>query len=165
MKGLKHLRLAAAIPALIILFASATVVFGGLRWIGMDPIVTLDDAEVSVYVQWPGQHTCSIDGPIEIGVNYPTGISDAQLVSESQSQFGCSGTGGLVVELETATALQESPDTPSNADKVIVTTLLTSSETMPVKVEVTLDGEVIRKCAGKSNHLITCGSFKLKTDN
>ena len=161
MKGLKHLRLAAAVPALIILFASATVVLGGLRWIGMDPIVILDEAEVSVSVEWPQHYTCSIEGPIEIGVIYPATISDARLVSESQSRFECGDSGGEVVQLATATDLQESPDTRRNVDKVVVTTLLTSSETMPVKVEVSLDGTIIRECAGTSNRLVTCGSFKL----
>lgn len=158
---MKHLRWAAAVPALVILFASATVVLGGLRWIGMDPTVTLDGTEVSVTVFWPPQHTCSIDDPIEIGVIYPADIADAQVVFESQSQFECDGSGGEVVQLVTETDLQKSSDSRRNADKVVVTTLVTSSETMPVKVEVSLDGETIRKCAGTSNRLVTCGSFKL----
>ena len=158
MTGLKHLRWAAAVPAMIILFASATVAYGGLRWIGMDPIVTLDGAEVSITVFWPQEHTCSIDNPIKFGVAYPAGINDAQLVSESRSQFEC---GGEVVQLVTETDLQKSTDSRRKANKVVVTALLTSPETMPVKVEVSLDGETIRECAGKSNRLIACGSFKL----
>ena len=158
MKGTKHLRWAAAVPALIILFASATVAYGGLRWIGMDPTVTLDEAEVSVTVFWPQQHTCSIDSEIKIEVLYPASITDARLVSESRSQFECDGE---VVQLVTETDLDESSDARRNADKVVITTLLTSSEEMPVRVEVTLDGETIRKCRGKSNRLVTCGPFKL----
>ena len=161
MKAMKHLRWAAAVPALFILFASATVVLGGLRWIGMDPDVTLDGSKVSVSVFWPQDGTCSIDGSIEIGVIYPAGVADARLLSESQSEFECDGPGGGVVQLVTVTDLQQSPDTRRNADKVVVTALLTASETMPVKVEVTLDGETVRKCAGTSNRLVTCGSFKL----
>ena len=161
MKALKHLRWAAAVPALFVLFASATVVFGGLRWIGMDPIVTLDDSQINITVFWPQPLTCSIDNPIEIGVIYPAGVTDARLVSESQSLFECDGTDGEVVELVTVTDLQQSPDTSRKADKVVVTTLLASSEKMPVRVEVALDGETIRECRGKSNRLITCRPFKL----
>ena len=163
MTGIRKLRWLAAIPALKILFASATVAQGGLRWIGIDPSVILDDSQVDIAVFWPGQDTCSIDGPIEIGLLYPAGVSDVRLVSESESEFECGGAGGDVVKLVTATNLEESPDARRNADKVRVSALLSSSERFPVRVEVSLDGETVRECGGRSNSLITCGSFKLSS--
>ncbi len=161
MTGIRKLRWLAAIPALMILFASATVAQGGLRWIGIDPTVMIEDSQVDIAVFWPEQDTCSIDGPIEIGLLYPVGVSDVRLVSESQEEFDCVGPGGGAVRLTTATELQEGSDSRRKRDKVVVTGLLRSSEKMRVRLEASLDGEIIRECRGKSNRLITCRPFEL----
>ena len=98
MNGLKYLRLAAVVSTLVVMFASVTVVYGGLRWAGMDPIVNLDDSQINITVFWPPEHTCSIDDPIKIGVIYPADITYAQRTASIQGNR-------LQVELPPATTI------------------------------------------------------------
>ena len=157
MKSIKHLKMMAAVPALLILFLSVTVAYGGLRWGGIDPTIMVDGHKVDVRIEWPAQHTCTIEDQIEIKFSYPDG-SDATLISESSDRFRCDNR---VITLSTQTELNEIKSRRLGKNKVAVAALVESSVKMPVKIIVTVDGKIARKCRGSSDELVKCKPVKL----
>ena len=152
-KRSKHLKWATVLPALLIMALSVTVVYGGLRWSGIDPEVSLDDHTLNITAQWHSETLCSVNGDIQIDVYHPAGV-DAIIVSESTAYCEVDGE---MIEVSTMTETHI-----TNSNKITVTGLVTSDDNMPTRLLLDLDGKHIRTCGGKANSLITCGSFNLK---
>ena len=152
-KRSKHLKWAAIIPAMLIMVLSVTVVYGGLRWSGIDPEVSLDEHTLNITAEWHSEELCSVKGVVQIDVYHPTGVN-AYVVSESSATCGVDGE---TYEVTTVTNTHV-----TNSKKVTVTGLVTSDDNMPARLLLNLDGKQIRTCGGQTNSLITCGSFNLK---
>ncbi|MCH8308898.1 MAG: hypothetical protein IIB17_00200 [Chloroflexi bacterium] len=149
----KHFKWAAVVPAMLIMVLSVTVVYGGLRWSGIDPEVSLDDHTLNITAQWHSETLCSVNGDIQIDVYVPDGVTVGKV---KESSATCSVYGGTVT-ISTDTNIYK-----TNSNKVTVTGLMTSDENMPARLLLDLDGKHIRTCGGQTNSLITCGSFNLK---
>jgi hypothetical protein len=152
-KRSKNFKWMAIVPALLIMLLSVSVAYGGLRWSGIDPEVTLDGQTLNVTAQWHSDDLCSVGSDVLINIYYPAGVNVGK-VAESSAECDIDG---VIVTLQTFTALY-----PGDVKKVTVTGLVTSGESMPARLLLDLDGKHIRTCGGQTNSLITCGSFKLK---
>ena len=152
-KRSKNLKWAALIPALLLTLLSVSVVYGGLRWSGIDPEISLDDHTLNVTAQWRSDELCDVSGDIEIDVYYPGGVS-ALVVSDSTATCDVDGE---TVTISTVTNIHA-----TDSRKVTVTGLVPTEDRMPAQLLLSLDGKHIRTCGGQANSLITCGSFNLK---
>ena len=149
-----NLKLAALIPALLLTVLSVSVVYGGVRWGGIDPEISLDDHTLNVTAQWRSENLCAVNGPITIDVYHPAGVV-ANV--ENESSASCVNAEGETVTLATVTNTH-----PTKSKKVRVTGTVNSSQKMRARLLVELDGKNIRTCKGKTNKLIKCKKFKLK---
>jgi hypothetical protein len=132
---------------------SVSVAYGGLRWSGIDPEVSLDGQTLNVTAQWHSEDLCSVDGDVLINIYVPFDTVVSPII---ESSADCN-VNGEDVTLQTITELIE-----TDSKKVTVTGLVTSGESMPARLLLDINGKHIRTCGGQANSLITCGSFKLK---
>jgi len=149
-KRSKNLKFAALVPALLLMVLSVSVVYGGLRWSGIDSEIDLGGQTLNATAEWHSDELCSISGDIEINVYYPIGLNLGD-IKESTADCGDAGT------ITTDTHAY-----PTDSSKVTVTGLIPTGEQMPARLILDLNGNHIRTCGGQSNTLITCGSFNLK---
>ena len=159
-KRVFNLKSLAVISALLVLFFSVAVAHAGLRWSGIDPVLSVNKDTVSFLIEWPEHSTCLLDEQIDVDIWYPEG-ADVALVSESHGEFQCETAENGVLQLSTDTDLKAGTKSDPNRGGLLVSTKVNSSERLPIKIEVYVNGELARKCRGFSGEYVDCGPFKL----
>lgn len=112
-----------------------------LEWDDVDPIIRLKGGHIlSVDVEWPQPFTCTVQGPILVEVEVPKGLK-AELVAEASKAFPCQ-------TLATQTTIIEKR---GGGKEVEVRALVRASASFPVRVLISLDGQLIATPEGTSN--------------
>lgn len=158
-KWYKNLKLMVGAATMLGVMAAAPVVHGGILWTGIDPEVHVNGERFNVYIEWPENKTCFIDGMIDVDFWYPKGAT-ATLVSESFSTFPCP-TGGLVHAL-TKTNLKDGNGSDPNQNGILVSAKVNTSVQMPVNVKVYRNGELVQTCSGESDTFVFCEPLKIR---
>jgi hypothetical protein len=83
MKCLKDLKWVVCGSTLLAMLAVVPIVQGGGRWRGIDPELKYGGHTINVWVEWPEEYTCAIDGAIAMDIKAP----GATLVGESTGTF------------------------------------------------------------------------------
>ncbi len=148
---MKNLKLMAALSVIVVVFASASVAYGGLRWAGFDPELMVNGDQVNIYVEWPASYTCDVDD-VHVVVSVPRG-TDVTLVGESFSNFDCNGE-AFFVESDTQIVTHGK----KNAIKVMAT--VESDERFPVRLQVFENGQLQQLCEGRNNK-VACKPLEL----
>ena len=143
-KWMKNIKLIIAVSSMLAMFAIAPVVHGGITWSGIDPIFLVNGHQFNVYIEWPSQYTCTIQGPIEVDVRVPNNAPYAFIMESSDDVGGC----GSPQFTETKVDFD-------NRDNVEVKTEVHSAQVFPVRVLVYLDGLLVRTYEGMSSDDIT----------
>ena len=163
-RGTKKLELLAGLSAMLMLVLSVGVAHGGGRWSGIDPELMVNGEKFNIYIEWPEEDTCLIDGLIDVDVWYPKG-TNAELIFESESEFPCDTADGGFIPTLTKTSLKDGTDQDPNQGGIMVSAKVNTSVQMPVTVKVyhntTLvdgkpTGEPIQVCEGFSDAFVFC---------
>ena len=143
-KWIRNIKLMVAVSTMLAMFAIAPVVYGGLSWTGIDPILYVNGTKFNVRAELPSAFICSISGPIEIGVRVPAG-SRVKFISESSYIFdGC--------EIETNTRIFR--DHNLNG-RILVQAFFPADESFSVKLKIDRDGKMVALYQGYSNEVVT----------
>ena len=145
-KLIKNIKLIAGVSTMLAVLAVAPVVYGGISWSGIDPVLKVNRHTFNVWVEWPEGMECSINGPISVTVHNKNAI----FISESTEQFDCGGTSHTVVT-ETIVKKKGGPH-----NFVIPHVRVPASESFPVQTKVFKNGVFVALCAGQSNENINC---------
>ena len=86
-KLVKNIKLMVAVSTMLVMFAVAPVVYGGISWTGIDPILYVNGTKFNVRAELPSEFICSLSDDIEIVVTVPEDAS-VEFISESSSDFG-----------------------------------------------------------------------------
>ena len=71
----RKIRWIVALSTMLVLLASTTVVYGGLRWTGIDPELDINGNQVNVTVFWPAETTpATYSATIKFRVQVPEGL-------------------------------------------------------------------------------------------
>lgn len=111
-------------------------------WTGIDPVIDVDGKQVSVYVEWPSEMTDEIEPLIPTTVTVNQG-RNAYVVSESSEVIDD-------VLISTKTSLAYAPGLGKNV-MVAVTVASDDDDVFPVRVHLSLDGQVVAIVEGVSN--------------
>ena len=141
---MRNIKLIIAVSTMLVMFAVAPVVYGGITWSGFDPIFYVDGTKFNVRAELPSAFICSISGPIEIGVTVPAG-SRVKFISESSYIFdGC--------EIETNTRIFRDHDLKG---RILIQAFFPAYESFPVRLKVDRDGVMVAVYEGFSNEVVT----------
>ncbi|GBD11335.1 hypothetical protein HRbin23_00993 [bacterium HR23] len=133
--------LPAALVAVLAWLLTPVLTSAWVEWDDTDPTITLKGGHtLSVQVAWPSPYTCTIQGPILVQVETPKGMK-AEVVSEDVRQFPCQ-------TLSTQTTLTERR---GGGKEVKVRVLVQAPGDFPVRVSISLDGQVVSAPEGRSN--------------
>ena len=141
-KQVKPLKIWAIVLAFAVFFAAGSVVYGGLRWTGIDPVLIVDGKQVNIVVYVPTVNCDDGDltGPIKVEVKVPRRVS-VELIRESE---GC-GT-------ETVTTTMH-----HRKDTINVAVNVKSKENFPVRVHILVEKMRPVMCKGKkSDNKVSC---------
>lgn len=153
-KLVKNIKLMVAVSTMLVMFAIAPVVYGGITWSGFDPIFYVDGTKFNVRAELPSAFICSISGPIEIGVTVPAG-SRVKFISESSYIFdGC--------EIETNTRIFRDHDLKG---RILIQAFFPAYESFPVRLKVDRDGVMVAVYEGFSNEVVTGKWISLNANN
>ena len=148
----RKIRWIVALSTMLVLLASTTVVYGGLRWTGIDPELDINGHKVNVTVFWPQNHTCDVFSRVKFRVQVPKGAEVS--FDESTGTFDCDNGFSNTIDTETHIVYK------GRRDEVKVTGYVGGLENFPVKVVV--QGEHERRvCRGKTNRPIKCRALPL----
>lgn len=154
----RKLRRFVAVPVVLGLLATAPVVYGGLRWTGMDPGLTINGHAINVRVEWPEEQTCSISGPIRFVFGTPANAELSDIV-ESSGEFDCDRDGVPDAQLSTQSSVVEYDKKHGG---LLVAARVEALARFPVKLLVYRDGEQVKTCRGVSNHVVKCHPIRLE---
>ena len=143
MKRARSLKLIGVVSAMLAVLVGASVVYGGLRWSGFDPIVNVDGVKYSLNVAVPPDKWCDIARPISVKFYVPRG-AQTELVEEFVG-------GEEFCGVTTETSFQKHP----LLRKVFVSVRIPARGRFPVDVMLT-SGESEQVCSGSSNRPIVC---------
>lgn len=144
-KWMKNLKLMAGVGVVLAMFAAVPVVYGGLSWTGIDPVLVANEHTMNVWVEWPTGRECDITGVISVDVH-----GADELISESAESFAC---GDDTVFPQTATTVHQSWQPYFFwVQRVRVP----ASESFPVQVKIYKDGVLATTCEGYSNSDVGC---------
>ena len=153
-KLMKNIKLIIAVSTMLVMFAVAPVVYGGISWTGIDPILYVNDTKFNVRAELPSEFIYSISGPIEIGVTVPAG-SRVKFISESSYIFdGC--------EIETNTRIFRDHDLNG---RILVQAFFPANESFPVKLKVDRNGAMVAMYEGFSNEVVMGKWISLNANN
>ena len=153
-KLVKNIKLMVAVSTMLVMFAIAPVVYGGITWSGFDPIFYVDGTKFNVRAELPSAFICSISGPIEIGVTVPAG-SRVKFISESSYVFdGC--------EVETNTRIFRDNDLNN---RILVQAFFPADQSFSVKLKIDRDDKMVSVYQGYSNEVVTGKWISLNANN
>ncbi|MDP6800933.1 MAG: hypothetical protein QF744_14060 [SAR202 cluster bacterium] len=123
--------------------AGGSVVYGGLSWTGMDPVIELPDGggQVNVVFSVPPGTWCKIDGPIDVDIVAPAG---SRLLYEQNGQCG----------VTTDTQLTSGDDSSFSVHGQFDT--LNKKDNFPFQVMISVDGVEQTTCSGNAKHGVSC---------
>ena len=148
----RKIRWIVALSMMIVLLASTTVVYGGLRWTGIDPELDINGEKVNVTVFWPKEYTCEVFRYVKFKVQVPAG--SVVSFDESTGTFDCDN--GFTNTIETETHVVKR----GRRNVVKVTGYVGGLSNFPIKVVVQSDDER-RVCRGTTNRPIKCRAMPL----
>jgi hypothetical protein len=111
----------------------ATPAAASRSWCARDPIVTLNDAPLQVWVAIPDEYVPAVDGPVEVSVKAPDGVEGEIIFTDE----GFNGHGEVV----TFTTLD---DASIAAD---------GSFLVQVRVDIPLDRDILRELGVESGQI------------
>ncbi len=139
---MKNLKLFAAVSVLAVFLAAGSVVYGGLSWTGMDPVIRLSDGTiVNVDIAVPPESWCLIDGPIDVQIAAPAG---ATLIDEQYGPCGVTTVTELVVGVDGILLVTAKPVT------------FTKKDNFPIEVMISVNGVEQATCTGQSKRGVSC---------
>ena len=148
----RKIRWIVALSMMVVLLASTTVVYGGLRWTGIDPELDINGHKVNVSVFWPQEYTCDVFRYVKFKVQVPAGAVVS--FDESEGTFKCDN--GFTNTIETETHVVKR----GKRNVVKVTGYVGGLSRFPIKVVVQSDDER-RVCRGTTNRPIRCRAMPL----
>ena len=140
MKWAKGLRLVVIVSTVLMVLAGASVIYGGLRWSGFDPIVLVDGTEYSLTVAVAPGHVCRLSEDVQVTFHVPEGARN-KLVSEQD-----------VCNVSTSTSFEEDAD-----DDVYASVLVPARHRLPVDAVLVSGDPDPQFCSGWSNEEFDCG--------
>ena len=139
---LTYVRWLAVLSVMLVLLVGASAVYGGLRWSGFDPTVTVDGVDYSAVVAAPPGQECHIDG-IDVVFHVKQGASVSGPEAEDEFCDGKSSTSTSFV---------------ADSGGGVYVSVLVSSKKRNFPVDVTLSSSASEEfCSGRANQSITCG--------
>lgn len=157
---MKRLKWMAGASALLALLVIAPVHGKGGRWSGIDPEVRVNNDTINVWIEWPEDQTCLIDGLIDVDIWHPK-KADVQLISESYDVFPCDTAKDGYIHALTKTNLKDGTESDPNKGGILVAAKVNTSEQMPVNVKVYRNGKLIQLCEGFSDEFVFCEPYQL----
>ena len=148
----RKIRWIVALSTMLVLLASTTVVYGGLRWTGIDPELDINGHKVNVSVFWPQEYTCDVFRYVKFRVQVPRG--SVVSFDESTGTFDCDNGFTNTIETETYIVYK------GKRNAVKVTGYVGGLSNFPIKVVVESDDEK-RVCRGHTNRPIKCRPLSL----
>ncbi len=183
----KSLKWTAGASMLLVMLMAVQVVQGGGRFSGIDPEVLVNEEKFNVYIEWSTDDMCLIDGLIDVNFWYPsgtnTGVTEAELVMESDASFPCdhSSNSSLIdengnIHVVTKTNLKAGTESDPNQGGILVTANVNASEQMPFTVYVYHNspgfnafgkpvGNPVRVCEGFSGEFVFCDPYQFNNNN
>lgn len=156
----KNLKLTVAVTTMLVMFAVAPVVYGGISWSGIDPVFKVDGHRFNVYIEWPEHKTHFIDGLIDVDIWYPKG-ADVEFVSEAYDTFLYESEGKKeLIKAFTKTNLKDGADSDPNQGGILVSAKVNTSKRIPVNVKVYHNGELVQFCEGYSDEFVFCDPYQ-----
>lgn len=158
MNSVRKLKWLVAVAVVVAMGAFAPIVYGGLKWSGIDPEVDVDGHQVNVTVAVPPGQWCNIDGAIKVEFLVHKKAS-ATLVAESVD------TDGSKCGAHTSSSIKHKKGSKLEG-KVYVTVVVEAEDgKFPVEVLVVANGEGgdAISCAGQTDKKIKCGPLELGT--
>ncbi len=147
---MRNLKLLSGLFVFAVFLAGSSVVYGGLSWTGMDPVVKLSDGRiVNVELAVPPDAWCSIQGPVKVRIKAPSGSA---LVAE---QLGPCG-------VTTSTKPTERDD--DSISVKVYRLKKGKAPRLPLEVMISVDGEEQATCAGNTKRGVSC-SIDLPDDD
>ncbi|MDP6453622.1 MAG: hypothetical protein QF898_09970 [SAR202 cluster bacterium] len=148
---MKQLKLLGVFTAFAVFIAAASVVYGGLSWTGIDPIITYTSSTgthtVNVDVGMPpGQwcHVASIDIDVDIaGYDHHDDLTGPCSITTS-TDGSDSGTG-----------------TPGEISVSATVVTTNGKAKFPVQIMISQNGTELNVCSGKANSVIECNASGL----
>lgn len=148
-KWMKNIKLIIAVSTMLAMFAIAPVVYGGISWTGIDPILYVNGTKFNVRAELPTEFICSLSGSIAITITVP-GDASVDFISESSSDFGdC--------EVETDTEIVRDYGLKN---KILVQAFFPADQSFPVKLKIDRDGAMVAVYEGFSNEVVTGKAVK-----
>ena len=142
MSRVRYVRWLAVLSVMLVLLVGASAVYGGLRWSGFDPTVTVDGVDYNAVIAAPPGQECRIEG-VDVVFHVEGGVSTSG--PEAEDEF-CDG------KSSTSTSFVADSD-----DGVYVSVLVSSKKrSFPVDVILSSSGSE-ESCSGQANQEITCG--------
>ena len=142
-KWMRNIKLIIAVSTMLAMFAVAPVVYGGITWSGIDPVIFINGQKFNVRVEWPSAFDCSISGPINITVTTPRKAL-VEFISESVDEFS-----GCLVETNTEII------SSAKGSKTTFEAFVPSAESFEVRLKIDRNGELVAVYEGLSNELVT----------
>ena len=140
----KQLKLMAIVSAFAVFMAAASVVYGGLSWTGIDPIITLSDgSEVHVDIGVPPGQWCKVDSPIQVTVTVPPGILS---VVEQDGPCGVTTETTVVVGSVGEIGVSATVNTTKGKAK------------FRIEIMISHEGQELNTCSGKANGTVECAA-------
>ncbi|MCH8109221.1 MAG: hypothetical protein IIB15_03750 [Chloroflexi bacterium] len=130
---------------LLVLMLVTTVAYGGGRFSGIDPIVYVDGDRINVWVEWPEEYTCELDGLIDFEIKHSK-KSEVQFVSESIDDFTCGD--GSFITIETQTDLRA--DKKLKTDEIRVKARARATGVFPLRVVIYQNDVLVGSCEGET---------------
>lgn len=144
---------------LVVLFASASVAYGGLRWSGIDPQLEVNGHDIAATVYIPIPEACYIDSVIHFRMVLPYGSEWDGDVNESDETYDCDGDGDGDHTITTYTDV-----TYADVNRMYVAVKVSSDDRFRIKLQVKMDGRTVSRCRGYSDHWAKCRGFNVDAD-
>ena len=142
-KLMKNIKLMIAVSTMLAMFAIAPVVYGGISWTGIDPILMIDGHQYNVRFEWPSEFDCAFTGPMELEVKVPPDVS-AELIEESNGNFG-----GCSQETVTTIVVDK-----RLKNKLKFAGFVHGASNFDVNIKVDVDGMFITEAHGLANRVV-----------
>lgn len=153
-KWMRNIKLIIAASTMLVMFAIAPVVYGGISWTGIDPILYVDGTKFNVRAELPSEFVCNMTAPIKIVIMVP-GDASVKFISESSHDFD-----GCVVETDT-----EIVRNYRLSGKVYFLAFFPADQSFPVRFKVDRNGEMVEAYKGFSNEVVTGKWVNINANN
>lgn len=147
MRRLRRLKWLSIVSAIMVMLLAVPVVDGGRRWTGSDPVIRYGGHTVNIWVEWPSEHNCDIQGPIYLQYNAP----GARLVSDSSVGSGCNNGSNNVIRTQSVVN-----DSGEIGQFQIVDVAVDAAQPFPINLVIRVDGRVVATCSGYSDESFDC---------